>query len=162
MLLVMPQNSQKSTCVRVSLLIKLQPQLWKFIEKRLWHRCLPVNFAKLLRTPFYRTPLGDCFWHETFRKSLEQKFRRAIFVLKIYYVRRDQFNLLVYRLDQPYFNQKQKKAILATNFWPTGFLKIYYYLPSFLKKKKKKKEMKHNKLIQTTTTKKNLLLLQKT
>ena len=22
------------------------------IEKRLWHRCFPVNFAKFLRTPF--------------------------------------------------------------------------------------------------------------
>ena len=27
---------------------------------KLWHRCFPVNFAKFLRTPFYRTPLGDC------------------------------------------------------------------------------------------------------
>ena len=31
------------------------------LKKRLWHRCFPVNFAKFLRTPFYRTPLGDCF-----------------------------------------------------------------------------------------------------
>ena len=23
------------------------------IKKRLWHRCLPVNFAKFLRTPFF-------------------------------------------------------------------------------------------------------------
>ena len=23
-----------------------------FIKKRLWHRCIPVNFAKFLRTPF--------------------------------------------------------------------------------------------------------------
>ena len=29
------QNSQEKTCVR------------------LWHRCFPVNFAKLLRTPFF-------------------------------------------------------------------------------------------------------------
>ena len=27
------------------------------LKKKLWHRCLPVNFAKILRTPFfYRTP----------------------------------------------------------------------------------------------------------
>ena len=26
------------------------------------HRCFPVNFVKFLRTSFYRTPLGDCFW----------------------------------------------------------------------------------------------------
>ena len=28
---------------------------------RLWHRCFPVNFAKFLRTFFYRILLGDCF-----------------------------------------------------------------------------------------------------
>ena len=27
-----------------------------FIKKRLWHKCVPVNFAKFLRTPFLRTP----------------------------------------------------------------------------------------------------------
>ena len=28
-----------------------------FFNKKLWHRCLPVNFAKFLRTRFfYRTP----------------------------------------------------------------------------------------------------------
>ena len=32
------------------------------LKKRLWNRCFPVNFAKFLRTPFYRTPLVDCFW----------------------------------------------------------------------------------------------------
>ena len=26
------------------------------------HRCIPMNFAKFLKTPFYRTPLGDCFF----------------------------------------------------------------------------------------------------
>ena len=31
------------------------------LKKRLWRRCFPVNFAKFLRTSFYRTPLGDCF-----------------------------------------------------------------------------------------------------
>ena len=30
---------------------------------RLWHKCFPVSFAKFLRTPFYRIPLGDCFWY---------------------------------------------------------------------------------------------------
>ena len=34
------------------------------LKKRLWHRCFPVNFAKVLRTPFYRTPRDDCFWTE--------------------------------------------------------------------------------------------------
>ena len=31
------------------------------LKKRLWLRCFPLNFAKFLRTPFYRTPLGNCF-----------------------------------------------------------------------------------------------------
>ena len=26
------------------------------LKKRLWHWCFPLNFAKFLRTPFYRTP----------------------------------------------------------------------------------------------------------
>ena len=33
------------------------------LKKRLWHRCFPVNFAKFLRTPFYRTPSNDRFCH---------------------------------------------------------------------------------------------------
>ena len=32
------------------------------LKKKLWHRCFPVIFVKFLRTPFYRTPLGDCFF----------------------------------------------------------------------------------------------------
>ena len=31
------------------------------VKMRLWRRCFPMNFAKLLRTPFHRTPLNDCF-----------------------------------------------------------------------------------------------------
>ena len=50
------QNSQESTCARVSFLIKLQlPALFK---KRLWHRCFPVNFAKFLRTLFQQNTFG--------------------------------------------------------------------------------------------------------
>ena len=33
------------------------------LKKRLWLRYFPVNFAKFIRTPFYRTPLDDCFYH---------------------------------------------------------------------------------------------------
>ena len=36
------------------------------LKKRLWHRCFPVNFVEFLRTPFYRTPLDDCFYNFTF------------------------------------------------------------------------------------------------
>ena len=36
--------------------------LARYSEKRLCHRCFPVNFAKFLRTPFFRTPPHDCFF----------------------------------------------------------------------------------------------------
>ena len=39
-------------------LIKLQTWgMQLYLEKRLWHRCFPVNFAKFLRTLIYRTAL---------------------------------------------------------------------------------------------------------
>ena len=31
------------------------------LRKSLWHRCFPVNFAKFLKTFFYRTSLDACF-----------------------------------------------------------------------------------------------------
>ena len=43
------QNSQQNTCTRDSITL---------VEKRLWHRCFRVNFAKFLRTPF----LTEHFW----------------------------------------------------------------------------------------------------
>ena len=33
----------------------------------LWQWCFPTIFAKSLRTPFYRTPLDDCFWLDKFK-----------------------------------------------------------------------------------------------
>ena len=59
------QNSQENTCLRPATLLK----------KR--HRCFLMNFAKFLRTPFYRTGLVAasicfyfveslfCFWHQS-------------------------------------------------------------------------------------------------
>ena len=46
MFLKIYENSQENTCARASFLLK----------KRLWHKCFPVNFAKILRTPFFKTP----------------------------------------------------------------------------------------------------------
>ena len=45
------QNSQENICVRVSFLIKKRPA--HLLKKRPWHRCFPVNFVKLLKTPFF-------------------------------------------------------------------------------------------------------------
>ena len=67
------QNSQKNTCVGVSFFNKvavLRPAT--LLKKRLRHSCFPKNFAKLLRTPFYRTPSGDYCPSQSMLKVREQ------------------------------------------------------------------------------------------
>ena len=46
------QNSQENKCV--SLFFNKNAGL---LEKRLRHRCFPVRFAKISRTPFFKEPL---------------------------------------------------------------------------------------------------------
>ena len=150
MLLVMLQNSQKSTCARVSFLIKLQHQTCNFIKKRVRHRCFPVNFAKFLRTSFLQ---NTSVW--LLLALGVKKVKRAIFILKIYQVRLEQVNLLVYWPYWLCFNQKQKNNIsykILANWLFLDLLLSAFFL-------KKKKEMKQNKLIQITATKKNLSFL---
>ena len=56
------QNSQKNTCVIVFFLDKVAGLMSaSLLKRRHWHRCFPVNFAKIPRTPLCRTSLGDCF-----------------------------------------------------------------------------------------------------
>ena len=45
-------NSQKDTCARVSFKWSCRLRPATLSKKRLSHRCFPVDFAKLLRTPF--------------------------------------------------------------------------------------------------------------
>ena len=44
--------SNKVTCLRSATLLK----------NRLWHRCILVNFAKFLRTPFLQDASCGCFY----------------------------------------------------------------------------------------------------
>ena len=46
-LLEISQNSQENTRVRVSFFKELQAMPATLLKKRLWHRCFPVNFAKV-------------------------------------------------------------------------------------------------------------------
>ena len=55
------QNSHVNTCVWDSL-INLPVGTAILIKKRPRCRCFPVNFGKVLRTLFFRTPLDDCFY----------------------------------------------------------------------------------------------------
>ena len=55
MLLKISQNFQENTCARVSFFIKLStpdPRPANLLKKRPWHKCIPVNLAKLLRVIF--------------------------------------------------------------------------------------------------------------
>ena len=51
------QTSQENTCARVffNKVAGLGPVT--LLKKRLWHRCIPVNMVKFLRTPFLKEPL---------------------------------------------------------------------------------------------------------
>ena len=53
------------------------------LKKRLWHRCFSVNFAKFLRTPFYRTPLGDCFCKSNYKQLIREEEPRIIYLVLI-------------------------------------------------------------------------------
>ena len=53
------QNSQENTCAGASFSIKFN----KFLKKRLWRRCFPVNFVKFLRTSFLHNTSGGYFYH---------------------------------------------------------------------------------------------------
>ena len=55
------------------------------LKKRLWHRCFPVKFANILRTPFVTEHLRPAtlskkrLWHRCFPVNLG-KFLRTLFV----------------------------------------------------------------------------------
>ena len=54
------QNSPENTYSRVSFLVKLQALgLQLHFKKRLRHRCFPVNFVKLLKTPFWKATVSQ-------------------------------------------------------------------------------------------------------
>ena len=53
------QTSVPNTCSRVSYLIKLQAWPATLLKKRLWNKCFSVNFAIILRIPFF---VGRHWW----------------------------------------------------------------------------------------------------
>ena len=52
------------------------------LKKRLWHRCFSVKFVKFLRSPFYRTPLDDCFFIRM-TKICDKSFVKPLFYFKM-------------------------------------------------------------------------------
>ena len=53
------------------------------LKKRIWHRFFPVDFAKFLATPFYGTPLDDCFWQTIGQKlgKKEENYKNLIILI---------------------------------------------------------------------------------
>ena len=57
-ILEISENLQENTCARVSFLIKLQAEVYKFIKKETLGQMSPCEFYKISKiTFFYRTPL---------------------------------------------------------------------------------------------------------
>ena len=51
------------------------------LKQKLWRSCFPVNFAKFLRTRFYRTPLGGCFWSSNYSLFFYGDLYRRFYIL---------------------------------------------------------------------------------
>ena len=109
------QNSQENTCARVSF-GRLRPAT--LLKKRLQHRCLPLNFAKFLVTPFCRDTSGDCFFHNLgyrgfFSKNLD------FYALKIY-ITKILKQLVTLNNQQP----------LSSIIWNSGILNFTVCIPN--------------------------------
>ena len=71
LILKISQISQKNTCVEVFILWSCESKTYKFIKKRLQHRCFPVNFAKFLRTHILKK---TCFCRKHISYNTSHKF----------------------------------------------------------------------------------------
>ena len=66
--------------------------VWNFIEKRLWHRCFPVNFAKFLTALFYRTPLVTASGRQLHCCYFEHNYTWCNYEFKLQFVDCEQAN----------------------------------------------------------------------
>ena len=71
------QISQESICVGFLFLSKVAAhKACNFIKKRLQHRCFPLKFAKLLRTPFLTE-------HLRWLLLILKKFRKVLISIRV-------------------------------------------------------------------------------
>ena len=78
-LLEISQNSQENTYARVSLLTKLHAlglRLATLLKKRLWHRCVPVNFAN------FPTQVFPCEMRKIFKNTFSTEHLQWLLLLK--------------------------------------------------------------------------------
>ena len=64
-------------------------KLATLLKKRLWHRCFPVNFAKLLGTPFFQNISGSCFCNKIWlwgRWNNSIKTKMVLFLSRVFLI----------------------------------------------------------------------------
>ena len=69
------------------------------LKRKLWHRCFPVTFAKFPRTPFYRTPPGDCLYFKNLIWLLFYYFYKFLFLAFKFYFSSEICPLFVLKLE---------------------------------------------------------------
>ena len=69
-------STEEQLCWRLSLR-RCRPSACKFFKKRLQHKCFPVKFAKLLRTPFFKNICKRLLLEVFYKKAVLKNF--AIF-----------------------------------------------------------------------------------
>ena len=85
------------------------------LKKRLWHRCFPVNFAKLLRTPFLQNTSG--------RLLLLVRAYGHYFLKTYFYSKTTEFSSLLCCVAK----EKPTKETEKTTFAQTSFaLELYW------------------------------------
>ena len=61
------------------------------LKKRLWHRCIPVNFAKFLRTPILQNTSSGCFRNSVMDYLKDQANGQRATVYQIFWKNQGRF-----------------------------------------------------------------------
>ena len=87
----------------------------KFIKKRLWCRCFPVNFAKFPRTPFLQSTSGRLFL-ESFPSLQTNTLSASIYLFKV--SNRNTYEILFHNVWNMFkVNYKDTTLRPLTLFW---------------------------------------------
>ena len=111
MFLKISQNSQENNCARVSFFNKVAGlRSATLLKKRLWHKRFPVNFAKLLRAPFFNwTPLDDCFYINVAVTIWYQFLKILHFTISLHSSHSSLYGVLQKQPPEVFFQKKQSE-----------------------------------------------------
>ena len=74
-----PSKKIKDALVPKKIHLSLRPA--SLLKRKPCRRCFPVKFAKFLKTFFYRTALGGCFWGSNYSLFLYGNLYRRFYIL---------------------------------------------------------------------------------